>query len=198
MVGSSAPLAVPPAAPPSVPRSIRPSVCWRLALAVLAGGVSVSCGALLPLESYQEAPAVEHPTEETFEGARADIWNTILEVLGSERVPLELANEGRGTLATGWAEGYSLIWRRRRLGDRSEGGGVPLPVRYRLDLTLTETDSGLKVSVVADEETNFLILTGVDNATGHGFYHDDWRRTPSQTTREHEFLIALGLALEGQ
>jgi len=190
--------AAPPAAPVAAPRPIRSSVRCRLALAVLAGWVTVSCGALLPLESYQEAPAVEHPTEETFEGAREEVWKTILEVLGSDRVPIELANEGRGTLATGWAEGYSLIWRRRRLGDRSEGGGVPLAVRYRLDLTMTETDSGLLVSVVADEETNFLILTGVDNETGHGYYRDDWRRTPSKTTREHEFLLALRGALEGR
>ena len=75
---------------------------------------------------------------------------------------------------------------------------MPLPVRYRLDLTMTETESGFNVSVVADEETNFLILTGVDNETGQGYYRDDWRRTPSQTTREHEFLVALGRALEGR
>jgi len=185
-------------APAAAPRPIRSLVRCRLALVVLAGWVTVSCGAVLPLESYQEAPAVEHPTEETLEGAREEVWNTLLQVLGSERVPIELANEGRGTVATGWAEGYSLIWRRRRLGDRSEGGGVPLPVRYRLDLTMTETDSGLLVSVVADEQTNFLILTGVDHETGHGYYRDDWRRTPSKTTREHEFLLALGRALEGR
>lgn len=186
------------AAQRTAPYLMRSSVRRRLALAVIAGWVTVSCGAVLPLESYQEAPAVQHPTEQTFEGAREEVWNTILQVLGSNRVPIELANEDRGTLSTGWAEGYSLIWQRRRLGDRSEGGGVPLPARYRLDLTMTETESGLSIKVVADEETNFLILTGVDNETGQGYYRDDWRRTPSQTTREHEFLVALEQALAGQ
>ena len=171
---------------------------YRLALAVLAGWVTVSCGAMLPLESYQEAPAVQHPTEKIFEGSSEEVWKTILEVLGSARVPIELAMEDTGTLATGWAEGYSLIWQRRRLGDQSETGGRPLPVRYRLDVTMTETDAGMRVLVVADEETNFLILTGVDNETGQGYYEDDWRRTPSGTTREHEFLVALGRALGGQ
>jgi hypothetical protein len=170
---------------------------YRLMLAVIAGWVTVSCGAMLPLESYQEAPAVQHPTEETFEGSREEVWNTILEVLGASRVPIELAIEDSLTLATGWAEGNSLIWQRRRLGDRSETGGTPLPVRYRLDLTMTETDAGMRVSVVADEETNFLILTGVDNETGQGYYENDWRRTRSGTTREHEFLLALGRALGG-
>ena len=186
------------AAPLAAPLHIRPSVIGRLAFIVAAACAVVSCGAMLPLESYQEAPAVQHPTDETFPGTRAEVWKTILEALGSDRVPIELANEDRGTLSTGWAEGYSLIWRRRRLGDRSENGGVPLPVRYRLDLTMTETETGFNVSVVADEETNFLILTGVDNETGHGYYRDDWRRTPSNTTREHEFLLALRRALEGQ
>jgi hypothetical protein len=172
-------------------------ICFRLALVAFAAAVAISCGAMLPLESYQEVPAVEHPTQETFEGSREEVWNTILKVLGSARVPIELANEGTGALSTGWGEGYSLIWNRRRLGDQSEAGGTPLPARYRLDLTMTETDSGVKVSVVADEETNFLILTGVDNETGQGYYEDDWRRTPSQTTREHEFLVALGRALGG-
>jgi hypothetical protein len=51
--------------------------------------------------------------------------------------------------------------------------------------------------VVADEETNFLILTGVDDATGLGYYRDDWRRTPSRTTREHEFLTNLRRTLSG-
>ena len=91
-----------------------------------------------------------------------------------------------------------MIWQRRRLGDRSETGGVALPVRYRLDLTMIETDAGMKVTVVADEETNFLILTGVDNATGQGYYEDNWRRTPTQTAREHEFLVALEQAVQRQ
>ena len=186
------------AAPAAVPRRRRASASSRLALVLVAGFAAASCGATLPLESYQEAPAVQHPTDETFSGPREDVWYGILEVLGAQRVPIELADESRGTISTGWAEGYSLIWRRRRLGDRTEDGGQPLPVRYRLDLTMTETGSDLRVSVVADEETNFLILTGVDNETGQGYYRDDWRRTPSKTAREHKFLLALGRALEGR
>jgi hypothetical protein len=175
----------------------KPQVLCRLTLVLLAGWATLSCGAMLPLESYQEAPAVQYSTEETFAGTGEQVWMTVLRVLGASRVPIELANEDTGNLSTGWAEGYSLIWQRRRLGDRSEGGGARLPARYRLDLTMTETDAGMKVSVVADEETNFMILTGVDNETGQGYYRDDWRRTPSQTTREHEFLLALGRALGG-
>jgi hypothetical protein len=175
-------------------RALKPGA--HLALVVIAGMIVVACGTTLPLESYQEAPDVEFPTEETFEGTPQAVWIAALEVLGANRVPIELANEGAGVIATGWADGASLIWQRRRLGDRSEAGGLPLPVRYRLDLKMTETDAGVTVSVVADEETNFLILTGIDNETGLGYYRDDWRRTPTKTTREHEFLVALKRALE--
>jgi hypothetical protein len=174
------------------------SIGFCLALVMVASSGVAACGATLPLESYREAPDVEYPTQETFEGTPKEVWKAVLEVLGTNRVPIELANEGKGSISTGWAEGTSLIWRRRRLGDRSEAGSIPLPVRYRLDLQVTETDVGVDVSVVANEETNFLILTGIDNETGLGYYRDDWRRTPTKTTREHEFLVGLRRALQGQ
>ena len=167
----------------------------RSAILALAGWAVLACGTMLPLESYEEAPEEEHPTDDLFLAGREEVWGAVLETLGSKRVPIELANEARGTVSTGWVEAPSLRWRRRRLGDRSEGAGVPLPARYRLDVALSETEDGVRVTVVADEETNFLILTGVDTETGLGYYRDDWRRTPTRTVREHEFLSALRQAI---
>ena len=64
----------------------------RLVSGLLLAGAAVSCGATLPLESYEEAPVVQHPTEETFAVARDVAWDAILATLGSRRVPIELAS----------------------------------------------------------------------------------------------------------
>ncbi|MFQ5742348.1 MAG: hypothetical protein ACE5HV_02035 [Acidobacteriota bacterium] len=118
-----------------------------------------------------------------------------MRLLGERKDPIDLADPQSGTITTGWNEVPSLIYGRKRLGAPEDEGALPLPARYRFVVRIRNTEGGAKVTVKADEETNFQILTGTDKESGREYYKDRWRSTPTHTMREHEFLTALGKRL---
>lgn len=155
--------------------------------AVLA--VTAGCGTTLPLESYETATDLPtHPTVAYLDAPRDDVWSAILDVLRQRDEETELIDPDRGRITTGWTEAPSLIHSRRRLGERGEDASLPLPARYRLLIRVSRIDERTRVEVDAEEETNFLILTGTDPQTGRSYYRDRWEPTSTRTQREHRWL----------
>lgn len=165
-------------------------------LALLVAGTR--CGTTLPLESYETATDLPtHPTVAFFEASREEVWRAIVQVLQERDEDPELLDRERGRLTTGWEEAPSLIHYRRRLGDSGEDARVPLPARYRLLVRVSRIDERTRVEVTAEEETNFLILTGTDPQTGRSYYRDRWEPTATRTQREHRWLEDLREELGG-
>ena len=169
-----------------------PFLATLLILVALAG--LGACATTLPLEAYRTETVPEYPTEVVFEADKEEVWEAVLRLLARRRDPIELAEPGVGRVTTTWTNGPSLIHFHERLG--APGTRSPLPARYRLSITLTEEQEGTKVTVIAEEETNFLILTGTDPNTGRAYYRDDWRATPTRTARENELLQPLRQLIE--
>jgi len=167
-------------------------------LVMVAVIAATACGTTLPLESYESATDLPtHPTVAFFEASREQIWAAIVDVLQRRDEDVELLDRQRGRLTTGWNEAPSLIHFRRRLGDSGESARVPLPARYRLLVRVSRVDERIRVEVTADEETNFLILTGTDPETGRAYYRDQWEATSTRTQREHRWLEDLRQEVAG-
>lgn len=164
---------------------------WRPAVAAAALLSLQGCATSLPLERYRREPVEPRPTEVVLAYSVEEVWQAVLELLSERGAGVALADRQAGRIATGWVEAPSLIYRRERVGTESDTAARPVPARYRLEIRIRQTNGSTRVAVEAEEQTNFLILSGVDRTTGREYTQDRWRPTPTFTAREDEFLQEL-------